>query len=158
MCAIHLWNFTGITAKSVARAFICPISRGILIFMRVDAVFILFIVSLIVLAGTHHLAMAFSLYWVYPWFDTPMHLFGGITVALGLHTPLFARILRVRPHSYFATLMIVMGVGVAWEVYEWLIKIVDSIAYVPDTILDLILDAVGASIGFLIARYANYDS
>jgi len=33
-------------------------------------------------AMLHGVALAFELYWVLPWFDIFMHLFGGATIAL----------------------------------------------------------------------------
>ena len=55
---------------------------------------ILFLIALSVLAALHFIALSLYLYWQVWWFDIPMHLLGGFTVVLGIHTLADLRIVR----------------------------------------------------------------
>jgi tetrahydromethanopterin S-methyltransferase subunit E len=116
--------------------------------MRQDMVLILFVLTIVTVAVVHQMALFFHLYFIYPWFDVPVHFFGGVAVALGLHTRLFQKITKVPRMSLITTLSVVVCVGIVWEVFEWTIGIVDSVRYVPDTALDLVMDAIGGTVGY----------
>ena len=113
---------------------------------------VFFLIGLAVLAVLHYLALAFALYWAYPWFDIPMHLFGGIVVALGVFTlydlKVYVRseMLRVLP-VFLLSLMVILG----WEVFKlYAGKVIDD-DFVIDTLMDVTLGSVGSMLGYYLA-------
>ncbi len=132
--------------------------------MRRDGTLILFLILFALLAVVHGAAMRFELYSTYPWFDIPMHFWGGTLIALGSATGLFARVFRRAPRSLFESSVLVLVVGVAWEVFEWYAGIAGVVTYlatiipdyhtlwVIDTCKDLILDLAGGAVGYAVAR------
>jgi len=114
---------------------------------------VLFLFLLAGIAIAHYCALEWYIYWLYPWFDILMHFWGGAVVAVGALTPVFSSCTRIRVASLGVALLIVLGVGIAWEVFEWYFVIVDSHDYLEDTVLDLIMDLGGGAIGFLLARW-----
>lgn len=120
---------------------------------------------LILLAGvmyallvTHALALWFSWYWTYPWFDILTHFWGGACVGLGaLWFSKYSRYssLRIKEYSS-ATIVIgsILIVGVVWEAYEWIVQAAFLLPlppnYVPDTLLDLVMDILGAIFGLVL--------
>lgn len=118
--------------------------------MRFDIVLAFFFIALVSMAFFHQLAIIFYLYWVYPWFDLTMHLLGGITIALGLKTVLFRTYVTFLPESILTTVLTVLVIGIAWEVFEWSVGIVDP-SYIVDTSLDIAMDAIGGVCGYYLA-------
>jgi hypothetical protein len=117
-----------------------------------QAVFLLFTLSILTMAVLHSIALTFSLYWVYLWLDIPMHILGGATVALGYQSKfLLKRIEHRLSFGLPATVLFVLMIGGAWEVYEYLVDPILT-EYGIDTVLDLVMDAVGAMFGYVVAR------
>lgn len=115
---------------------------------------IIFIITALVLAVTHYLAIEFFLYWRYLWFDMVTHTLGGATVALGLFSlkdfwpKMPAFFLRLFPVVIFVFL-----VAIVWEVFEiWAGISMTEPNYLADTALDLVLGILGGAIGFVVAR------
>ena len=115
--------------------------------------FFFFILALSLFFVANLLARFFSLYWVYPWFDTPMHILGGVVIALGLHSmpTIVARIPR-QIRTFYFTLTIVLIVGVLWEVFEYMVGYPRDDGYILDTVTDMSGDALGAVIGYYFVR------
>jgi hypothetical protein len=114
--------------------------------------FLLFIISLSVLAVGHILSLTFYLYWTYLWLDIPMHFLGGMTVALGLLT-FFAKYVPRSLRGFVLTLGVVFVVGIAWEVFELVNGLIDiELRPIADTLLDLVLDLMGGALGYALAR------
>lgn len=91
----------------------------------------------LVLAVTHNLSYQYSWYWHYWWLDLLMHLGGGAFIAgVTLLSGAVQQPLRV--------VAVVLSVGVAWEVFEFVTKITYSRSYALDTSLDLLMDVGGA--------------
>lgn len=114
----------------------------------------------------HVLAIVNSWYWVYSWFDMPMHFLGGFWLAtvffyfkpsLEFQNPKFAKL-----PNYLITAIITLGfvalVGVLWEFFEFLCDVfISSRGYLAvsqlgtaDTMSDLFFDLVGGSVAFVI--------
>lgn len=114
--------------------------------------FLLFAITLALLAIVHNLATAFFLYWHYLWLDIPVHALGGSVVALG-----YLVVSRVHErwhwkHGLGATIAVVFGVGMLWELYEWGIGVyATESAILGDTALDMLMNLIGATIGFYVA-------
>lgn len=114
---------------------------------------VLFLVSLSVLAVLHLIALALYLYWQVWWFDIPMHLLGGATVVLGLHT---VADLRIVPHRVVLlplnVLVILLGTAIAWEMFQYTVTEVMKPDYVSDTLLDIVLGLVGGAVGYTVGK------
>lgn len=100
------------------------------------------------LAALHFWALADFLYWKYRWFDTPMHLLGGIAIG----TSTVALLPSYRPLSYLA---IIAVAAVSWELFEYFagIAVFPGVNYQWDTAHDLLNDAIGATLVYGVARY-----
>jgi hypothetical protein len=108
----------------------------------------LLILSLVIasiMAVVQHIALIEYWYWQYWWLDIAMHAAGGalltlIGFALGLR--------RALPLIVF-----VGGISLAWEVYEFALGIsVHEQAFLSDTTLDLVMDALGALVVYGMMR------
>lgn len=107
----------------------------------------------------HILASIYHWYWVYPWFDMPMHFLGGFWLAMlffyfkpsfEFQNPKFNKL-----PNCLITVIIVLGfvalVGVLWEFFEFLCDaFIAANGYmeasqlgVGDTIGDLFFDLLG---------------
>lgn len=115
-------------------------------------VFFLFTLSIVLLFVMHTAALLFSLYWIHPWLDIPMHALGGATVALGYQSQFLLSRYRDRlSFGYYATICVVLVVGILWEVYEAVVGPILP-GYMLDTSIDIVMDILGASIGYVVGR------
>jgi hypothetical protein len=117
--------------------------------MNKKLLYIIFILVAI-LAVINYIAGAFYFYWTISWFDNVVHFLGGVCVGLisiwifyvmGLLT-------KGRPslkRAILTSLAFVLAVGVAWEIFEYLIGATQSTESYPlDVFHDLLSDMVGA--------------
>lgn len=115
---------------------------------------VFFLVTLSTLAVVHIAATEFFFYWRYLWFDIPVHFLGGVCVALGISVLPFFRVHwfeRFRkPLPY---ILLTLAVGVIWEVFEVFsgVVVIDE-TFIPDTVLDLTMDALGGYVGYGLAE------
>ena len=98
-----------------------------------------------------HNALANLWYWYYPWFDTLMHFVGGLTVAVfGI------ALLKKKRALVFLGGMLAIAVG--WELFELSINAQRELNFVFDTSLDLLMDALGMSSAYVLARFTIWRS
>jgi hypothetical protein len=99
----------------------------------------------------------FYWYWTYKWFDIPMHFLSGLWVGLAalylsFHTTyLSEQVRRVAP--FLLAIGAGLLVGLVWEGYEYLVWVyTDTLPpnHRPDSLLDLVMDVLGAGIGWLV--------
>jgi len=100
----------------------------------------------------HIVSLELYLYWRFPWLDIPMHLLGGVAVALALL--LLLQWMPRMPRRYLALFPIVMGVlvvGLVWEVFEiWAgIPLIEP-GFERDMLLDICMDIVGGAVGYVV--------
>lgn len=102
----------------------------------------------------HLLALHFELYFVYPWFDVPMHILGGVSVAFAfLLLPHSSFRIPVRYVRLVPVLAFVLIVGLIWELYEILIGIpLIEPNFEVDMIGDLCNDLLGGAMGYFIGN------
>lgn len=109
------------------------------------------ILSGLALSIAQYVAIAQSLYFIYWWFDIPMHIFGGLTLALAVTT--FIELAGSFFQSTFFkkgwnVVIIVFLMGIVWEIFEVLL----DVSYIHlgfdavDTLADICNDVIGASI------------
>jgi magnesium-transporting ATPase (P-type) len=114
---------------------------------------LLFIVAVLNLVGVY-----LYLNWSIWWFDMLLHFLAGIT--MGMATILFLQYFfntKIFSFSKLLLISITVGlvIGLLWEIYELYFGITsfsDGVIYVTDTISDLVLDVVGAFLGYLYAQ------
>lgn len=114
------------------------------------------ILLLAMLVGAlHALAYEYALYFTVSWFDTAMHVLGGLLIGssigwfISFEVPLS---LRARVPRFFAILFGVFVVAVSWEVFEWLVGLTHFPGGWHDTISDILAGLVGACIAYGIYR------
>ncbi|MEZ6209171.1 MAG: hypothetical protein R3B64_01175 [Candidatus Paceibacterota bacterium] len=115
--------------------------RKISVYTAVVGIFILVI---------NILAMKGSLYFVFWWFDMPMHFLGGFWI--GLITVLifykkFSKLgLTDNKKSIFVYLLSVIFIGLLWEFYEYFLEIFIKFdfANIVDSISDMLFDIAGS--------------
>lgn len=113
---------------------------------------IFFLIAFSTLAVIHHLAIKLFLYWRLPLFDIPMHIFGGIVVALGLYT---LRDLRLFPDKFLTivpVVLLVLCVALMWEVFEFFTGIPIAGDYFIDTAIDILMGLAGGVLGYFVGN------
>ena len=95
-------------------------------------------------------------FWVYPWFDIPLHMLGGLMIALWAAGGALER--KMSPQSGILYIFfIVFTVGILWEVFEYITELtVGPERYIIDTIADLVNDCIGGFISVMLYLYLHY--
>ena len=128
---------------------------GILNLMQAKSFPTVLAVWIVVLAIINGLATAYYWYWSMPWFDMPMHFFGGILAAGCALWWLYSR----KGHSFpkFLPLLMIcifaaLSVGLLWEIFEGVVSFNSTghINEMTDTMSDLFFDSLG---GVMVARF-----
>jgi hypothetical protein len=120
--------------------------------MRKNAMLQALFVLIWAIALLHVAAEYYYLYWMYRWFDIPMHFLGGLWVGLAMLWVCFRsgyvppeRAARYRP--FVVAVVGGMLIGLVWELYEYVVWVVSGkglpLDYVPDSLLDLVMDFLG---------------
>ena len=113
---------------------------------------ILFLVALSVLAGIHVIAEYLFLYWKFPWFDIPMHAFGGIIISLGVFTLYDFKIISKDRLTLGSVFLLALVVILGWEVFKLFTgKVIDD-TFVLDTVMDIGIGSIGSVVGYYIAN------
>ena len=148
MCRIVQGQSQGVGAI-MQLVYICYSAR-----MRTKLLTVIFLASLSTLALVNGTATTFFLYWRYTWLDMPVHVLGGVTVALGVFLlPCVWPRVREKYLRFWPVLMSVLVVGILWEVFEYKIGIPFlELNYTTDTVGDLIMDILGGVIGYGMGR------
>ncbi len=100
------------------------------------------------------LAFKFYWYWIYPWFDMPMHFLGGLWLGGMIVWMKWVRwdgeVSRLK--QFVWVILGAMAIGLAWEVFEFSLDtfIIFRVNDVADTLSDLSMDFVGAVVAYLI--------
>ena len=105
----------------------------------------------VVVATMHWLALTNNYYWAIWWYDIMMHFLGGCLVALillWLDRWRGTTLITIFVHAF----LWIMVVGLAWEIYElsFGLTFVAANGYLFDTILDLIMNTIGATTVYFI--------
>jgi hypothetical protein len=116
-------------------------------------IFPFFGIALATLVMSEIAARMFSLYWVYPWFDMPMHLLGGATIALGFHSmPSVVKHIPEEKRTFLLTVLVVFALGLCWEMFEYATGASRNPGLFSDTASDLSCDFIGAVCGYYFVR------
>lgn len=113
----------------------------------------------------HGIGLLFHLYWVFPWYDIPLHFGGGLAmgafgIALwhqGIEHVTFKTMLERHLSPWLVPLFVigfVALIGVLWEMHEFLLDVaiggVARQADVADTMADLFNDIAGGLLALLL--------
>jgi hypothetical protein len=92
------------------------------------------------------------------WFDEFVHAFTSFTIAAAIGWVALARTrMRAEANGWKLTLAVTgigLVLGIVWEVFEWIIGIIGSPA---DTVVDLIMDSIGALLAGIFAAWAGKE-
>ena len=119
-----------------------------------DKLFISLFALIATIALLHILAIEFSLYWLLWWFDLPVHFFSGLWVSLlslwiYFRSGYIKKPVQSRRRAFIVAATSIFVISVSWEFYEVIIGIPIEKDYVQDTVVDLIMDTLGALTGFI---------
>lgn len=99
--------------------------------------------------AVHILALHLYLYWYFPWLDLLVHFSGGLWVALAAA---WVFLMTRREPSFFILVACVIGIGVSWEVFEYVIGMSRGGQFLLDTTLDILMDILGGIAGVILVR------
>lgn len=98
-------------------------------------------------------ALKYNLFWVFKWFDIPMHFLGGVFISfLASYFILFKNINITYTKFLLFNIFAILVFGTLWEVFEVFIgsTSIYDISYCSDTGLDIMADLLGSISGALI--------
>ncbi len=98
-----------------------------------------------------HLGIGESFFWVYWWWDIPLHILGGVWAAL------FAAWVYTILGGHARLSIFLFGallIGVAWELLEFVGEFPRSphFSYPVDTAKDIVMDCIGGAIAWGLAK------
>ena len=113
------------------------------------------IVTAGVTAGLYWLGVNESLFWVYPWYDIPIHILAGVMLgcwaagsAAGRHMPTA----RMVAYVFF----VVVTVGILWELFEYMAALTGGEpGFMLDVIADLVNDCLGGALPAILYWYLH---
>lgn len=105
---------------------------------------------LVVLFAFNILASELSLYWIYRWFDIPMHFIGGALVCwiwlVGVSW--YKKSIDI---DWLQALIGTFVIGVAWEFLEMYMKVAQMVPeYTIDSVKDVFVDMVGGLAAYIV--------
>lgn len=105
---------------------------------------------LIILFAFNNLAAYISLYWIYRWFDIPMHFIGGALISW-LAYIIFALWRNDKSIPWVYALIFSFGLGFIWEIIEFYYKVAQLVPYYYlDTVKDILVDMMGGLVVYII--------
>jgi uncharacterized membrane protein YjdF len=123
--------------------------------MLKDRIFVFSFAVLVTLALIHHFGIILDWYYTAPWLDLTTHFLEGLWAALVILWLVFRSgyvqaIPFSKSNALLVTLISIVSIGMLWELFElWTGILVDEM-YLSDTILDALMDTLGALVGLLI--------
>ena len=119
-----------------------------------DKLFISLFVLIALIALLHILAIEYSLYFFLWWFDLLIHFLAGLWVS-GLSLWIYFRSGYIKKpvqnmmRAFIVAATSIVVISVSWKFYEIIIGVPIEKDYVQDTVVDLIMDTLGALAGFI---------
>lgn len=112
-------------------------------------------ILLVLIAFLEISADLFYFHWTYWWFDMFLHFISGVCVAMASIVFLSFNFRLIKSSKFwmiFTTLIIVLVIGILWEIFELFIgatSLSDGVIYIKDTKSDIFLDLLGGFLGAL---------
>lgn len=121
------------------------------------------VVLIFVIAVADATALRYHLFFMYRWLDIPMHLLGGLWVSLFIlwyHFVFRHKFVRIRNRRGAVALALsgTFAVALGWELFEYAVNayIVLDRYDMMDTLKDLLMGMIGASVGARIFIYKTH--
>lgn len=116
----------------------------------------IFIIGIIV-AILNKIAVSLSLYTTIWWYDIPMHILGGVLIALitlfFIYDAKFFNFSDKKPAVIFASAVgMVLIIGLSWELWELYMGLTNVYTDRIDTAKDLVDDTLGAIAAYLYSK------
>lgn len=116
-----------------------------------------FFIVAVVVAILHYLALQLYLYWTVDWFDIVMHTLGGFLISIFVLFVVisYSDFENLKRHRIFIVSLIIgltLVVGLTWELWEIFVGFTDTLKDLGDTVLDVIMDTVGAILAIIYSR------
>ena len=116
--------------------------------------FLLGVLVAIFVLGVNAFAEYFHIYYLYHWFDIPMHISGGFAVgliAIALLRVIYVGVAYEKKIQFVFMLALTILVGIAWEAFETYFKtsVMYGGNYWFDTIKDLLMDTLGGILSYI---------
>lgn len=107
----------------------------------------------IIIAVLHYIATIYSFYWSIEWFDILMHFIGGLLMGLIAFWIFFTSEKVNYPKDnllviFFTVIGFALVIGLSWELWELFEGFSDVNIHKKDTILDVVMDTIGAICAF----------
>ena len=122
--------------------------------MRIKFYFSLIVAFLVISANYY--AGIFNVFWTFPWFDIPMHIFGGFMVGLFAQSGIdYLNDVRVNRYRFILVVLSAFVVGAMWEVVEFYMGLTGGLSGLSrlDTIKDMVDDLFGSIISIGIWKF-----
>lgn len=101
-------------------------------------------------AGLYWIGVHDYLFWVYPWYDIPLHMLGGLMIGLWAAGSAAGRKFPSARMVVYVIGIVLLG-GSLWELFEFVTGLAGGEpGYIIDTIADLINDTLGAMVAALL--------
>ena len=114
---------------------------------------IYFLISGTTLAVLHTIAVLLHLYWKIEWFDTPMHVLGGVVVGLLWFTLQdIGPLSKMHRFALVGYMVFVGAILLGWELFELLIGSPLSDVFIVDTGVDILAGILGAGISWFVVK------
>jgi len=114
------------------------------------SLFVLQAIVLVTTAVLHAAGLFLFLQYYFWWYDIMLHFLGGLWVALAFqwYAQAQKRLVLILP-----TILVVLIVGIGWEVFEILVGASREDNFMFDTSLDMLMDTIGGIVGYATAAY-----
>jgi len=110
---------------------------------------------LVILVALHLTGSYYSLYWLYPWFDIVVHIFGGLWIALVIlwlvsYLGQINSLKEYKVKSFLIAITATALTGIVWELVENFTQItsVNANGYGLDTAGDILSGALGGVLAY----------
>ncbi len=115
-------------------------------------------ITLFFILGINELAVDYHIYFIYKWFDTPMHFLGGFGVGIlciGLLRFFLNKEKYDSKKTFWYAVLGVFAIGVVWELVEvfYKVSVIFGGVFWFDTIKDLLMDVFGGILSYICFRH-----
>jgi hypothetical protein len=147
--AVFQRNFPGVLTLA---CFLAASFAFVAMEQRLPTLFdLLFVVAALLNAG----GWVWGLFYLPGPYDEITHAFTTFSVTLALSFLVYGSLLSSFRHHRLLYVLVIASFGIVigalWEITEWLLQVINSL---NDTIIDLIMDSIGATIAALMSLWA----
>jgi hypothetical protein len=122
------------------------------------------LVLFLVVGLLHLVATIYHLYWSIYEFDSVVHFFGGAALStfflwFYFFSDFFNPVKRSLVQFLIVSIVGAMFIGVSWEIFELIFRqtMVQKLDYAYDTMMDLLMDFLGAMVACFYAYIQEYN-